>query len=254
MHFPHITNSLGERLDTLVEGNAKSTTTIIFVHGFAVDKHETGCFFDDIAQTLGKTFRIVRFDFSGCGKSEGKIEEKDYKVWADDLRCVLEYTKKNFHGNIFICAQSMGTFVTALLNPDGIQKTIFTGIPNANTAYIQEKMVKRFGSRPGAHVDFQGITTFPRSSGKVTKVGPSFWKVLLVFDPEKAVRTFAKKTKLLTVHPKQDEIVGSKFLEVYAKISEVQDEWMDGDHSFSDKSQRETLIQRMFLFFTSPQG
>ena len=93
---PSIYNSHHEKLDSLVEGDEKSSVTIVMVHGLGTDKHETAGLFDDIATALIDKYRVLRFDFSGFGKSEGKTEEFDYHKHADDLKAVLEYVKQTY--------------------------------------------------------------------------------------------------------------------------------------------------------------
>ena len=85
-----IKNNYGENLDTLVEGREVSDTTVIFVHGFGVDKDESFNYFTDTAAVLRDIFRVVRFDFSGYGKSEGKQEDVNYQKQSEDLNSVIE--------------------------------------------------------------------------------------------------------------------------------------------------------------------
>ena len=250
MTRPQILNSMGERLDTLVEGKLDSDTTVIFVHGFATSKHETNRYFDDIAFGLKDNFRIVRFDFSGCGESEGNLTEMDYDKQAKDLGKIISYVKEKWPGRIYLIAQSMGTFVTAHLNPQGIEKAVFTGIPNSNVEYIIERLIERFGSRPGASIDFEGISILPRSSGMLQKIGPSFWRVLRLFQPAASVTKFSQNTKLLIIHPKQDDIVGAEYLSQYAKIPNVTVKWLNGDHNFKNIEDRKKLIEEIKSFFT----
>lgn len=245
-----ILNPSNEKLDVLVEGNEKSDITVVMVHGLGTDKHETAGMFDDIAQVLTSTYKVVRFDFSGFGKSEGKTEEFDYHKHAGDLKTILEYVKQTYKGATYIIAQSMGTFVTALLNPREIKKTIFTGIPNSNTEYIIDRLKKRIMSRPGGRVDLQGISLIPRSSGAIQKFGPQFWKKLQEFNPVASVSEFAKNTNLLVVHPKQDDVVGPEFQEEYDTIPNIKIEWINGDHSFKKPEDRVVLIERIKTFFT----
>ena len=249
-----IRNSLDERIDYIVEGNNESNITIIFVHGFGVDKHETAGYFDDVAQRLGKTYKIIRFDFSGCGKSEGKLEEKDYEKWTDDLLAILKFTRDHFKGKIYIFAQSMGTFITSLACPDEIEKTIFTGIPNTNTDFIIKRMIDRFGTRPGAVVNLDGVSEFPRSSGAVQKIGPSFWKVLQTFDPVSTVMKYSQKTKLILIHANQDDVIGTEFLDGFGKIPHVKRIFLDGDHSWKIPEQRNILIEMVLEYFSSDTG
>jgi len=89
---PIIKNNIGEKLDTWVEesiGNVKAT--IVMVHGFGTSKHETARYFDDISQALtGDNFRVVRFDLSGYGNSEGREEDACYSKHILDLKSVLD--------------------------------------------------------------------------------------------------------------------------------------------------------------------
>lgn len=249
MLTPAVINFHNERIDTLIDENEQADATVIFVHGFATDKHETAGYFDDLSQALRDRFRIVRFDFSGCGESEGKTEDINYRKHAEDLDCVINYVKKNFPGEIYILAQSMGCFITSLLNPTDIKKTVFTGLPNSDTQYIAERLKERFGSRPGGKIDYGGISIFPRSTGKKQRIGPLFWKELFSFDPVKNVTKYSKNTHLLIIHPKQDEIIGSECLEQYSNITGIISERIDGDHSFTNKKDREVLTERIKQFF-----
>lgn len=248
---PLIYNSQHEKIDTLVEGLETAPVTVILVHGIGTDKHETAGQFDDISKGLHDTYRTLRFDFSGFGKSEGRMEDFDYYKHAGDLKSVLEYVKQTYTGQVYIVAQSMGTFITALLNPRGIGKTVFMGIPNSDTSYIIERLSKRWGSKPGAHIDMDGISLVPRTSGAIQRFGAKFWKTLKEFRPVESVSAYAKHTKLLIIHPQQDELVGQEFLDEYKSISGVLIEHINGDHSFRNPDDRAALIAHIRTFFNS---
>lgn len=246
-----ITNIFGESINTLIEGNPTAPVTVIFIHGFGADKNEGGNYFTDIAQALADNYRIVRFDFSGYGNSEGKQEEVNYEKQAKDLEAVLSYVKKNFDGEIYLYAHSMGCFITAMLSPENIKKTVFSSIPNYNTQHLSNFFQNWIVSKPGGSVDTNGISIFPRSAGGVQKIGLSFWKVLEDFDPMKAVSEFAQKTELLIIHAKQDPIIGTEFVKEYADISGVEDIWLNGDHNYTKKEDREILIEKVKEFFNN---
>ena len=245
-----IKNKFGDELDTLVEGNQESGTTIILVHGFGVDKNESFNYFTDFSLALKDKFRIMRFDFSGYGKSTGKQEDVNYQKQAGDLNCVIEYVKTNFPGKIFLLAHSMGAFVTSLLSPDGVERAVLTGIPNSNTNYIIERLKNRIGCREGASVDTEGITIYPRTSGEIQKIGASFWKSLRDFDPIKSVSRFSKKTSLLVIHFTADNVVGSEYMEEYNSIPNIKILWLPGDHSARKSEDREVVIKTIKEFFT----
>lgn len=244
-----IKNSFNEKIDYVVEGKVDAFTTIIFVHGFGTDKNETQNLFVDIAKKLKDKFRIVRFDLSGYGKSEGKQEEADYEKHAKDLLTVLNWVEKKYHTKIYILAMSMGCFVTALLSPDGVEKTILLSIPNYNTNFIIERVKKRFFTRPGSQLNQKGISLLMRSTGKIQKLGSSFWNILAELKPLDAVNKLASKTKLLIIHPLRDEIIGNKYVDEYKKIPGIIYQDLNGDHSFKLKQDRENMIKKIQEFF-----
>ena len=247
--YPNVKNIFGEKIDVVIEGKSDATTTIIFVHGFGANKNEGGNYFAEIADALKDRYRVVRFDFTGYGNSEGNSEDVDYKKQTEDLKTIINYIDKRFGGKLFIFAHSMGCFVTAMLCPDNIEKAVLSNIPNHNTKYLSEFFQSWITSKPGGQVDKNGTSIFPRSAGGVQKIGASFWKVLEKFEPFLAVSDFAKKTNLLITHAKQDPIIGTKFVDEYAKIPNVRDIWLDGDHNYTKKEDRAIVIEKVIDFF-----
>lgn len=247
--YPELYNVYGERLDTIVEGKDDASKTIIFVHGFGTDKHETDHFFDDLTILFAQDYRIVRFDFSGCGKSGGKLQDKDYVQWKGDLKSIVDFVKNKYPGETYILAQSMGCFITSMLNPTGIAKTVLTGLPNSNVNYLIDRLVERFGSKEGAKIDFENISVFPRSSGVNQFIGPTFWKELRLLRPVEVVRKLSENTRLMIIHPDRDEIVGQMYLVQYADIPGVAIKKLHGDHSFKNQEDRKAMAIEVKNFF-----
>ena len=243
-----IKNKYGEKIDTLVEGNDDLATTIVFVHGFGTDKNETQNLFVDIANALRDSFRIVRFDLSGYGKSEGNQEDANYNKNAEDLQSVLNWTKKKYGKDIYILAMSMGCYVTAIASPQ-VSKTILLSIPNHDMKTIYERIKNRMLTRSGSIFNEFGISLLKRSTGEIQKLGPSFWKVMKELKPLDLVTKFAKKTKLMIIHPLQDEIVGNEFIDKYQEIPGVNYVEINGDHSFKKKEDRKELIKTISNYF-----
>ena len=246
--FLKIKNFQGEKLDVLIEGNSDSRKTVVFVHGFGTNKNGGENLFVDISQVLQNDFRIVRFDFSGYGKSEGKSESVDYIKQGEDLITIIKYIRENFEGEIYLIAHSMGTLVTALLCPKGIKKAVFTGIPEEDPLKTLDTIKNRIQAKEKGVFDERGISFYSRSSGEVQKIGCSFWEVLRSIEPVKMFESFSKKTELILFKPQQDEVVGNEFFENCRK-SEVLN-WVElpGDHNFSTKGDRKELIKRIKEF------
>lgn len=248
---PVIKNKYGEKLDTWVETpNGAIKATVVMVHGFGTNKHETAGYFDDISHALTEdSFRVVRFDFSGYGKSEGRQEDACYSKHVGDLNTILDYVKTSFSDQIFIFSQSMGTWVTALTSPMQIAKTIFTGIPNSKSQVIINRFIERFSNRPGAVFDINGVSLLPRSTGKVQKIGPRFWEDIQDLNPLKIVTSYSQKTQLLIVHWENDEIIGKDYLSEYDVIPTLKSIWLSGDHSVTDQVDRQNFIKIMLKFY-----
>jgi pimeloyl-ACP methyl ester carboxylesterase len=250
MDEPIIRNSRSERLYTIVEGNVSSDKTIIFVHGFFATLHENG-YFDDLVVGLSDEYRIVRFDLSGVGQSEGASESGNYKKWAGDLDAVLSYVQSVYSGSLYVFAQSMGCFVTTRLCPPGITKAIMTGIPNSNVSYVQTCMVDYFGNRPGAHIDVRGFSRIPRKSGAITQVGPSFWSELAQCEPIEMLTHFTALTPTHVMHAGNDEVLGDRYVNDYDTLPYVTAETIPGTtHSFIGTDVRKYIVRYTKQFFT----
>lgn len=248
---PVIKNSYGEKLDTWVEipeGQVKAT--VVMVHGFGTNKHETAGYFDDISEALVKdNFRVVRFDFSGYGRSEGDPLDVCYSKHSEDLQIIVDWVRYNFVEKIHIFAQSMGCFVTALTLPIGIAKVLMTGIPNTNPQFIVDRFSERYGNKPGGKIDHNGISLLPRSSGVVQQIGPNFWKDILSINPILQIEKLAKITNLKIIHWNQDEVLGINYLAGYDDIGGLEAIWLDGDHSVTNPINRQNFIKAMLEFF-----
>ncbi|MBP9702855.1 alpha/beta fold hydrolase [Candidatus Woesebacteria bacterium] len=248
---PVIKNKLGEKLDTWVETpDCDIVGTVVMVHGFGTNKYETAGYFDDISQALtDNSYRVVRFDLSGYGLSEGKQEDACYSKHQLDLKCIIDYIQSTFEGPVNIFAQSMGCFVTALSMPANINKTIMTGLPNADPQIIIDRVTARFGSRPGAKLDMSGISLMPRSTGAIQSIGPAFWRDLRALKPVSIISEYSKITKLLVVSWNNDEILGTETLDQYDAISDLTHIWLDGDHAVAKPLDRQNFIKVMLDYY-----
>jgi len=145
----------------------------------------------------------------------------------------------------------MGCWVTALANPNGIVKTIMTGVPNSNPEIVVERVKERFGSRPGAVLNLDGISLLPRSTGKIQKIGSQFWLDIKNIKPAKIVEDYSKKTELMIVHWESDEIIGKDYLDEYDRIRTLKSVYLPGDHSVTKQEDRKHFIEGMLDFYNN---
>ncbi len=241
-----ILNSQGEALDTIIEGNEASDEIVIFVHGFGTDKGEGTHLFAQIADALRGYLLLVRFDQSGCGKSEGSELEYSINKSAQDLKSVIEFVRAKYPSKtINILAHSMGTVITTLLNPNGVNKIIFTGITSLELSNSADRLEQRILSRGGV-VDKEGVTVYPRTSGKVQRLGKAFWAELEGVNIKDRLAELANKSNIIVFKPLSDQIVGNGAeFDEYKDIKGLKYVEVPGDHSFSNTVDRQNLIEQI---------
>jgi alpha-beta hydrolase superfamily lysophospholipase len=111
-------NENGERIFGILSlpERRRKFPAVIMVHGFAKTKSERK--FVELARELVKNgIASLRFDFSGCGDSEGKFEEMRISKYVGELKDVYERLKKERgidKNRIGIFAHSLGTVIAAL--------------------------------------------------------------------------------------------------------------------------------------------
>ncbi|XP_048388765.1 palmitoyl-protein thioesterase ABHD10, mitochondrial-like isoform X1 [Stegostoma tigrinum] len=96
---------------------------VIFLPGFASTmKAQKGLELEDFCKSLGHSF--IRFDYSGCGASEGKFSESTIGQWKKDVLAVLDELSE---GPQVLVGSSMGGWLmllAAIARPDKIAALI----------------------------------------------------------------------------------------------------------------------------------
>lgn len=245
-----VRNNYGEKLDVLVEGNQVSLTCIIFVHGYGTDKDEGFLSHADLGRELGHEFTIVRFDQSGYGKSEGLSEEYDLHKATSDLRAVIDAVREKMpEKKLCIQAHSLGTFVTAMLSPDGIDRITCTGLPNADTSLIIRVLQERI-MQNGGTVNEYGTTVYKRTSGSVQLIGKDFWRTLRGFEPVKQFEKLASKSYVRLYRSVDDDVLSHEGYAPYTESSHLYEyREVAGDHNFTSPEDRSHLIDELRQYF-----
>src|SRR3989344_9658072 len=244
-----VKNIFGEDLDVLLEGNLSAKNLMIFVHGFGTDKDEGFAYFVDLSEAFQKEYLLIRYDASGFGKSEGAEAEFQFQKSAGDLDSILRYARREYpQKSINIIAHSLGNFSTVLLSPEHIRKTVFTGAINLNLKLVSNKLKERIVNKGGT-IDEEGMSTYPRASGAIQKIGKDFWRTLNNVDMKILLGEFSQKTELIVFKSKQDEVVGSdESFNEYKKITSLKYVEIEGDHNFSKREDRSNLIEEIKVF------
>lgn len=104
--------------------------TIVFMHGFTVDITGPNRFHLHFARRAVEAgFCCIRFDFYGCGESDGDFYEMTVSSEMRDAMAIMDWAGKQPYvdaGNLFLGGHSMGGLVTALTCPRIQPKAAFT--------------------------------------------------------------------------------------------------------------------------------
>lgn len=88
-----------------------SGPTIVFLPGYASDMDGTKAVaLDEWAAAQGQA--MLRFDYAGCGQSEGAFEDNTLALWRDDALAVIDAVTE---GPLLIVGSSMGGWLGLLV-------------------------------------------------------------------------------------------------------------------------------------------
>jgi len=207
-----ILNEYNERLvgiETTPSIENEKYPTVILAHGFGVTKEESGMF-DNLTENLSNAgFLVFRFDFSGCGESEGDYSETSLSKLKSDLSKILEFVKeqpKVDNSRIGILGQSFGTATTITLNPQ-VKCLVMMG----STSHPKETLIKLFGDGYNPN----GISTRVKSNEIISEVKPQFWKDFGNHRLLKSIKNI--HCPILFIHGEKDDKVPLSEMEAYFK-------------------------------------
>lgn len=198
----HIRNKDGDWLEgdvTFPINQQHKNPAVILVHGFGVDRYESGWFSEFSYKLSSAGYLVFKFDFSGCGNSEGDYRKTSLTKLSNDLETILKYVKSRKEVNknkIGILAQSFGTSVTITLKPD-VNTIILMGSISEPYEVMKELFKEDFNPN--------NISSRKRSDGSVTKVESQFWIDLKEHNLIKGISKIA--CPILFIHGKKDDTV-----------------------------------------------
>ncbi len=239
-----VQNTHGERLvgiETLPGNGQGKYPAIILVHGFHVTKEEGGMF-DELAGHLASAdFFVYRFDFSGCGESDGNYSETSLSKLRDDLKSIVEFVKSQDKVEwVGIHAQSFGTPATVALTPE-LKALILMG----SLSHPKEILSALFDKGYNPH----GISERKRSRGRITKVKPQFWKD---FENHALLESIQHiSCPILFIHGENDTTVPLSEMESYFEAAHEPKEKLilkGADHGLRPK--RKEMYQASVDWFT----
>jgi len=205
-----VTNKVSEKLigiESVPQDKRMQYPTVLLVHGFGVEKEENGMFTEIARHLCEKGMLVYRFDFSGCGESEGDYRDTTLTKLKNDLQCILEFVRsqpKVDNNNLGILGQSLGTATTITLAP-GARAMVMMGA----VSHPKETLIPLFGN--DYHPD--GVSARKRADGRIVYVDPPFWKD---FDNHSLLDSMSSITcPVLFIHGAEDDKVPISDMEAY---------------------------------------
>jgi len=181
---------------------------VIFSHGFGVRKDGRGLF-TAIAKQL-PDIEPVMFDYNQFDEATNTMTVASLDEHAKKLRHVVDDARRSHpDATIDPVCHSQGCVIAAMVQPDGIRKTIFLAPPDRRFGFgrMQEK-IQALLDRPGATQNTYGSLRYPRRDGTTTIIPSSYWQSRDGIDAIKLYRQLAARTQLIIVQAAHDEVIG----------------------------------------------
>lgn len=124
---------------------------VILSHGFGGDM--TFHLWEPIIKILNeKGIGVIRYDFNGCGQSEGDFQNMTVLNEIEDLLCVISYVRSlPVTENISLVGHSQGGVVTSMVGGDCSDKQIKCEVLLSAAAVLREDAIR--GITQGAKFD-----------------------------------------------------------------------------------------------------
>lgn len=210
---------------------------IIYSHGFGVKKDDRGLF-TDIAAALPETIPVM-FDYGNVDEKARTIAVVPLKTQVALLKKRVAEIKQEYPSSIIdIVAHSQGSVVAAMAADglDGIRKILMLAPPPDLDI---ETRVEKYGQRPGAKIDINGISLIPGSDGYLKIIPSAYWESLRGVEPIKLYNLLSRKALLIIVEALHDEIIEP--LPSTSFESGVETKKLDADHNFKGNARKEVI-------------
>ena len=197
-----IENRKGLKLQAYLElpANQKPNQFAIFAHCFSCNSNFNAV--KNISRSLSNHgFGVLRFDFTGLGRSEGEFAESHFSANVEDLLDVSTFLEKNYKAPSLLVGHSLGgaAVIVAASKLENIKAVATVGAP-ATVGHV-------------THLFSHGINDIPEKGDVEVKIGGRPFKINQEFvddfvktDLPKIIKGLRKP--ILVMHAPFDKVVG----------------------------------------------
>ena len=195
------TNNEGEALAAQLDvpKNGKVLAYAIFAHCFTCSKNLSAV--RNIARSLTKEgIGLLRFDFTGLGKSEGEFTDSNFSSNVEDLLSAADFMTKNYASPKLLIGHSLGgaAVLFAANQIPSVEAVTTIGAP------FGPGHVKHMFDHKLDEIVNEGVADV-NIGGRPFKVKKQFLSDILQADPKTTIKSL--KAAILILHSPQDRIV-----------------------------------------------
>lgn len=232
----------------------KTKKAIILCHGITVDKDEDGMFLP-LANLLSQNgFAVFRFDFHGCGESEGDSVGMTIKGEIEDLNAAVKYVISQGYDEIGLLGASFGggisTFFTAENSTNKLKcLCLWNPVLNYEHTFLNSTVPSRKENIDRVKKDFEekGWSEWGLSKFKIGKQLFEGMKTLFPFEELKKV-----KIPTIIIHGDADTHVPFDDSKKYINNLSCEKEFValhGSEHGFHKEPFSTEAIQKTCKFF-----
>lgn len=218
---------------------------VIICHGFGSDCNRP--LLREIARDVVEQGMIaIRFDFNGCGQSDGKFQDMTVLNEIQDLKCVIDWARRQpWTENISLVGHSQGGVVVSMTAGELGAGEIKCEALLAAAAVLRDDAIR--GTTQGASYDPYNIkgdyVELPRRmDGQSLKVGKGYIESAMTLPIYETAGNYTGP--VLILHGTHDRVVPYTYSERYheklpqSELHLISDE----DHTFSNTYQQSALL------------
>lgn len=205
---------LASKISLPVLATGEKCPMVILSHGFGGDM--TFHLWEPIIQILNENgIGVLRYDFNGCGQSEGEFQNMTVLNENEDLLCIISYVRAlPVTESISLVGHSQGGVVTSMVSGDCGSEQIKCEVLLSAAAVLREDAIR--GITQGAHFDpwhlDQPYYELPRG----LKLGRAYIQSAMTLPIYETASAY--KGSALIINGMADQVVPYTYAQLYNKV------------------------------------
>lgn len=190
---------------------------------------------------------VLRFDFTGLGKSEGKFEDSNFSSMIDDILSASNYLQQQYKSPKTLIGHSMGgtAALVAALQVETCESVITIASPSQ-----PQHVLHHFG--PAIKQLEAGQNSHILVAGEQYAIKPQFISDLEQYDLMQTLQHFNKR--LLCIRAGKDELVADEDADEIIQYTSAEHKLLhleQADHLFRDRDITNTMINEILQWIIS---